>query len=60
MLDAELGEVSKYGISIVIENEKVKSVSCKKQIVFGPYLSVGIAVGYMFGKAIIDWYLGLM
>ncbi len=60
MLDAEFSDVSKYGISIVIENEKVKSVSCKKQIVFGPYLSVGIAAGYLFGAAIIKWYLGLM
>lgn len=60
MLDAELSEISKYGISIVIESEKIKSVSCKKQIVFGPYLSVGIAAGYMFGATIIKWYLGLM
>lgn len=60
MLNEELGEISKYGISIVLDNEGVKTISCKKQIVFGPYLSVGIAIGYMFGRTIIDWYLGFM
>ncbi len=49
-----------FAISIVIEGDKIKSVNCKKQIVFGPYLSVGIAAGYLFGQQIIDWYLGLM
>ena len=60
MLDKELGSISKYAISMVFDNEGVKTVSCKKQIVFGPYLSVGILAAYMFGKLIIDAYLGLM
>ncbi len=60
MLDKELGDITKYGISIVLDNNDVKTTSCKKQIVFGPYLSVGISVGYMFGRVIIDWYLGLI
>ncbi len=60
MLNNELGGISKYAISMVFDKEGVKTVSCKKQIVFGPYLSVGIIAAYMFGKLIIDGYLGLM
>ena len=59
MLDAELTEVSKFGISIVLTNEKVTKVTCKRQVVFGPYLSVGILTSYLFGDLIIAWYLGI-
>ena len=59
MLDAELTEVSKFGISIVLTNEKVTKVTCKRQVVFGPYLSVGIFAAYLFGDIIIKWYLGV-
>ena len=59
MLDAELTEVSKFGISIVLTNEKVTKVTCKRQVVFGPYLSVGILTAYLFGDLIIAWYLGI-
>lgn len=60
MLDAELSEVSKFGISIVLTNEKVTKVTCKRQVVFGPYLSVGILAAYLFGDVIIGWYLGIV
>ena len=59
-LDAELSEVSKFGISIVITNEKVTKVTCKRQVVFGPYLSLGIMTAYLIGDQIIGWYLGMM
>ena len=59
-LDAELSEVSKFGISIVITNEKVTKVSCKRQVVFGPYLSIGIMTSFLIGDRLIDWYLSLM
>lgn len=49
-----------FAISFVVGNETIEKVSCKKQIVFGPYLSVGIAVGFLLGQQIIDWYLGLI
>lgn len=49
-----------FAVSIVIENDKIKTTNCKKQIVFGPYLSVGIVAGFLFGQQIIDWYLGLI
>ena len=46
-----------FAISFTIENDKVSNVRCSKQIVFGPYLSAGIAAGYLFGQQIIDWYM---
>ncbi len=58
-LNETLAGISKYSISIVLEHDRVKNVFCKKQVVFGPYLSVGIAVGFLFGEQIIHWYLGL-
>ena len=60
MLDAELSEVSKFGISIVLTNEKVTKVTCKRQVVFGPYLSVGIMTAYLVGDFIVNWYLGFV
>lgn len=59
-LNAELSEISQYSLSIVLEGDKVKTASCKKQIVFGPYLAVGIAAAFLFGEEIITWYLGLL
>ena len=73
MLEEELPDISKFGISIVIENirsekdpdsyvenGKIRSVSCKRQVVFGPYLSVGIFAAYIFGETIVSWYTGLI
>ena len=51
---------SDFSISIIVEGDKIKSTSCKKQIVFGPYLSVGIASAFLFGEQIINWYLSLI
>lgn len=59
-LTAELSEFDQYNLSIVLEGDRVKSASARKQIVFGPYLAVGIAVGFLFGREIIGWYLGLL
>lgn len=49
-----------FAVSIIINSEKVTKVSCKKQMVFGPYLAVGIAAAFIYGQQIIDWYLGLI
>lgn len=59
-LTAELSEFDQYNLSIVLEGDRVKSASARKQIVFGPYLAVGIAVGFLFGRELIGWYLGLL
>ncbi len=58
-LNARLNEqqLNDFAVSFMIENDKITNVRCQKQIVFGPYLSVGIAAGYLFGEQIIDWYL---
>lgn len=60
MLSEELSDVSKFGISIVLTSDKVTKVTCKRQVVFGPYLSVGIFTAYLFGTAIVSWYLALL
>ena len=49
-----------FAISFTIEDDKVANVRCQKQIVFGPYLSVGIAAAFLFGEQIINWYMGLL
>lgn len=58
-LNARLNEqkLNDFSVSFMIEEGKITNVRCNKQIVFGPYLSVGIAVAYLFGDQIIDWYL---
>lgn len=58
-LNAELSDITKFAITIVIENDRIKDVTAKKQIVFGPYLSLGIATAYLFGDELISYYLGL-
>ena len=59
-LSNELSDISKFAVSIVIEEDKVKKVTCKRQVVFGPYLSIGIIAAYLIGDKIIAWYLSLM
>ncbi len=56
MLDAELSDITKFGISIVLDDKKVVKVNCKRQVVFGPYLSVGIFAGFLIGDMIVSWY----
>ena len=58
-LSAELSDISKFAVSIVLNEEKVTKVTCKRQVVFGPYLSLGIITAYLIGGKIIAWYLGL-
>lgn len=57
-LTEELGDYTKFSVSIIIEHEKIKSVTCKKSICFGPYLAAGVALAFMFGDIINSWYLG--
>lgn len=53
-------DTADFAISFVIDGDKITKVNCKKQIVFGPYLAVGIAAAFLFGEQIINWYLGLI
>ncbi len=59
-LSAAVEGNSKFAFSITLENGEIKAVKCKKSIVFGPYLSLGIAGGIWFGGMIISWYLSLL
>ena len=38
----------------------IKIVTKNSQIKFGPFLSVGIVIGYLFGTDIINWYLSFI
>lgn len=73
MLSEELSDISKFAVSIVIDNVrgkkdadtfpeggKIRTVTCKRQIVFGPYLSLGIITSYLIGERMINWYLSLI
>ncbi len=60
MLDEELSDITKFAVSFVIDDQKIKKVNCKRQVVFGPYLSVGIFAGFLFGETIISWYMGFI
>lgn len=37
-----------------------KMATKESKFAFGPFLSIGIAVGLLWGEKIADWYLGLM
>jgi len=37
-----------------------KIVTKESKFAFGPFLSIGIAIGLLWGEKIADWYLGLM
>lgn len=37
-----------------------KLVTKNSQLRFGPYLSAGIVIGYLYGNDIINWYLNLV
>lgn len=37
-----------------------KAITKKSEMCFGPFLSIGIAVGMLCGNEIIHWYLGLI
>ncbi|MBP5604862.1 MAG: prepilin peptidase [Ruminiclostridium sp.] len=58
-IDAALPDISKFAVSIIIDEKRIVRVSCKKQIVFGPYLSIGVVTAYLIGGKIIEWYLHL-
>lgn len=62
LLNEKLNEhqLNDFAVSFTIENDKITNVRCQKQIVFGPYLSVGIAVGFLFGEQIINWYMSFI
>ena len=45
---------------ITIREDQITRVKYSRRMVFGPFLSVGIAAAFLFGSQIISWYIGLM
>lgn len=45
---------------ITIKEDQITKVKYSRRMVFGPFLSVGIAVAFLFGSQIVSWYMGLM
>lgn len=39
---------------------KMKITKADKTLAFGPYLSIGIYMGMIWGNSLINWYLGLL
>ena len=44
-----------YGIILLVTKKKGR----KDHFAFGPFLCIGMVLGYYFGNALISWYLGL-
>lgn len=45
-----------YSVYLLIQ----KKVDKKSYLAFGPYLSIGIFIAFVYGQEIINWYLNLM
>lgn len=48
------------GFKIFVRGDKIERVKYSRRMVFGPFLSLGIAVSWLVGSRIMEWYLGLM
>lgn len=48
------------GFRITIKEDQVTKVKYSRRMVFGPFLSVGIAASYLFGSIVVNWYVGLI
>ncbi|MCI5579077.1 MAG: prepilin peptidase [Oscillospiraceae bacterium] len=48
------------GFKIFVKGDKIERVKYSRRMVFGPFLSLGIAVSWLVGSQIMNWYLGLM
>lgn len=45
-----------YSVYLLIQ----KKVDKKSYLAFGPYLSIGIVIAFIYGQEIIHWYLSIM
>ena len=48
------------GFKIFIKEDLVVKVKYSRRMVFGPFLSAGIAAGWLYGQLIIDWYMSFI
>ena len=47
------------GFKIYIRGDKVEKVKYSRRMVFGPFLSLGIAAAWLVGSFIMNWYMSL-
>lgn len=47
------------GFKIIIKEDLVTKVKYSRRMVFGPFLAVGIALSWLYGEQILNWYMGL-
>lgn len=45
---------------ITIKEDQITKVKYSRRMVFGPFLSIGIAAAFLFGSQIVGWYMGLI
>lgn len=45
---------------ITIKADQIEKVKYSRRMVFGPFLSIGIALSYLFGSQVVNWYMGLL
>lgn len=45
---------------ITIKEDQIVKVKYSRRMVFGPFLATGIAVSFLFGSQIVNWYMNLM
>ncbi len=48
------------GFKIFIKGDQIERVKYSRRMVFGPFLSLGIATCWLVGGHIMDWYLSLL
>ena len=48
------------GFKIYIKEDVVTKVKYSRRMVFGPFLAIGIAAGWLAGDWIVNWYMGLL
>lgn len=48
------------GFKIFVKEDLVEKVKYSRRMVFGPFLAVGIAVAWLFGSGIMEWYMNFL
>ena len=45
---------------IFIKAGQIKKVKYSRRMAFGPFLAIGIAIAYLFGDLLVNWYVGVI
>ncbi len=57
---SDIPQNKEFVFRVTAENGEIKKAKFQQRIAFGPALSIGLAVGVLFGETIIKWYLNLL